>query len=61
MDSLPLKALLAVLIVALAIGCASKGRPLMPTPSLYQDEPGKSALFLETSPERRRPGTDLSV
>ncbi len=34
-----------VLSVLLVAGCASKERLLMPTPALYQQEPGASALF----------------
>jgi esterase/lipase superfamily enzyme len=45
--------------VALVAGCASKGRLLMPTPVLYQKEPGASTLFADTVPERRTPGVEL--
>ena len=45
--------------VALTAGCASKGRLLMPTPALYQQEPWSSRLFAETAPERRTPGVEL--
>lgn len=48
-----------VLGIALITGCASKGRPLMPTPVLYQEEPGASSLFIETPAERRRPDVKL--
>ena len=51
--------LVFVLGVALVAGCASKGRLLMPTPALYQQEPGASALFADTVPERRTPGVKL--
>lgn len=47
-----------VLSFALIAGCASQ-RPLMPTPSLYQKEPGASALFGATSPERQTTGVEL--
>ncbi len=48
-----------VLSVLLVAGCASKERLLMPTPALYQQEPGASALFADTVPERRTPGVEL--
>ncbi len=48
-----------LLSVALVAGCASKGRLLMPTPVLYQQEPGKSELFAETVLERRTPGVEV--
>jgi esterase/lipase superfamily enzyme len=51
--------LVLLLGVALVAGCASKGRLLMPTPALYQQEPGASALFADTVPERRTPGVKL--
>jgi esterase/lipase superfamily enzyme len=48
------------LSVALLAGCATdKGRLLMPTPVLYQQEPGKSELFAKTVPERRTTGVEL--
>ena len=49
-----------VLSVALLAGCATdKGRLLMPTPVLYQQEPGRSELFAKTVPERRTTGVEL--
>ena len=50
---------LLALNIALVAGCASEGRLLMPTPSLYQQEPGASTLFADTVPERRTPGVEL--
>jgi hypothetical protein len=47
---------IAVLMVA---GCASQGRPLMPTPLLYQEEPGQSRLFSSTAPERQRTNVEF--
>lgn len=43
----------------LVAGCASKGRLLMPTPAIYHQEPGASALFADTVPERRTPSVEL--
>ncbi len=48
-----------VLSVLLVAGCASEGRLLMPTPAIYQQELGASALFADTVPERRTPGVEL--
>ena len=50
---------LLALSIALVAGCASEGRLLMPTPALYQQEPGASTLFADTVPERRTPGVKL--
>jgi esterase/lipase superfamily enzyme len=51
--------LLLVLGVASITGCSSMGRPLMPTPIVYQQEPGASALFSETPPERQTTAVEL--
>jgi esterase/lipase superfamily enzyme len=50
---------LLALSIALVAGCASEGRLLMPTPAVYQQEPGASTLFADTVPERRTPGVEL--
>jgi esterase/lipase superfamily enzyme len=45
--------------VALVTGCTSMGRPLMPTPAVYQQDPGASAIFSETPPERQTTAVEL--
>lgn len=45
--------------VASITGCATKGRPLMPTPSVYQQDPGASALFAETPSDRQTTDVEL--
>jgi esterase/lipase superfamily enzyme len=47
-----------VLISVLLAGCAGTARPLMPTPALYYQPPGK-AVFNEVPPERRHPRIEL--
>ena len=51
--------LLLLLGIFLATGCASMGRPLMPTPTVYQQDSGASALFSETPPERQTTHVEL--
>ena len=56
----PTLCLVFVLSAALLAGCATdKGRLLMPTPVLYQQEPSRSELFAKTVPERRTTGVEL--
>jgi len=51
--------LLLLLGIFLVTGCSSMGRPLMPTPTVYQQDPGASALFSETPPERQTTHVEL--
>ena len=48
-----------VLGAALITGCTSMGRPLMPTPTVYQQDPGANALFSQTPPERQTTDVEL--
>jgi len=55
----PFRDSLAVWFLALLLGgCASGGRPLMPTPVLYQ-QPGGSPVFAATAPTPRNTDVDL--
>lgn len=54
----PLRTFVALCALPLLVGCATGGRPLMPTPTLYQ-QPGGQAVF--NLPKGARPNPDLDL